>query len=69
MQIIIGLTQMPKINISETPKILIWILSLANISREQEELFLGLIWWDLNVDYFWADFWGFQLTSIQVSEI
>ena len=33
IQIIIDLIQMPKLNVSETPKILVWILPLANISR------------------------------------
>ena len=33
IQIIIDLIQMPKLNLSETPKILVWILPLANISR------------------------------------
>ena len=33
IQIVIDLIQMPKINVSETPKILVWILPLANISR------------------------------------
>ena len=33
IQIIIALIQMPKLNVSETPKLLVWILPLANISR------------------------------------
>ena len=30
---------MPKLNVSETPKILVWILPLANISRGYQEHF------------------------------
>ena len=33
IQIAIDLTQRPKINVSKTPKIIVWILPLANISR------------------------------------
>ena len=33
IQIAIDLIQIPKINVSEIPKILVWILPLANISR------------------------------------
>ena len=33
IHIVIDLIQMPKINVSEAPKILVWILPLANISR------------------------------------
>ena len=43
IQIIIDLIQMPKLNVSETPKILVWILPLANISRGYQEHFLGHI--------------------------
>ena len=49
---IIGLIQRPKIIVSEILEILVWILSLPNISRDWQEHFLGLIWWDLNVGYF-----------------
>ena len=43
IQIIIDLIQMPKLDVSETPKILVWILPLANISRGYQEHFLGHI--------------------------
>jgi len=43
IQIIIALIQMPKLNVSETPKLLVWILPLANISRGYQEHFLGHI--------------------------
>ena len=43
IQIIIDLIQMPKLNVSETPKLLVWILPLANISRGYQEHFLGHI--------------------------
>ena len=60
---------MDKINVSELLKILVWILPLANIFIEYQGHFLGLIWEDFKVGYFWTDFWGFQQTSIQLSEI
>ena len=69
IQIFIGLIQMAKINVSELLKILVWILPLANIFIEYQGHFLGLIWEDFKVGYFWTDFWGFQQTSIQLSEI
>ena len=59
---------MPKINVHEPLKILVWFLSLSNIFREQHEHFLGPFWRNFYLDHFQKWFWGFHKSPFQVSD-